>query len=94
MLGIAAGGLTLFRSQYSGNYVAMLLKAVPLFVAAGALLGSWLLDRPFYFKHPFESAETYIPQGTEAVCALALLVLSLLLLLWTIQRQKRRELTA
>jgi len=93
-LGISAGGLTLFLSQYSGNYVAMLLKAVPLFIAVGALFGNWLLDRPFYFKHLFESAESRVPRGAEAVCALALMILSLLLLLWTIDRQKRRELSA
>ena len=49
-LSLGAAGLTAFLSQYSGNYIAMLLKAVPLFVAVGAVLGSWLLDRPFTFR--------------------------------------------
>lgn len=31
-----AAGLTAFLSQYSGNFIAMLLKAVPLFVAVGS----------------------------------------------------------
>lgn len=42
--------LTAFLSQYSGNYIAMLLKAVPLFVAVGAVLGSWLLDLALTFR--------------------------------------------
>ena len=49
-LSLGAAGLTVFLSQYSGNYIAMPLKAVPLFVAAGAVLGSWLLDMPFTFR--------------------------------------------
>ena len=43
-LSLAAAGLTLFLSQDSGSYIAMLLKALPLFVAVGAALESWLLD--------------------------------------------------
>ena len=39
-LSLGAAGLTAFLSQYSGNYIAMLLKAVPLFVAVGAVLAS------------------------------------------------------
>ena len=38
-LSLGAAGLTAFLSQYSGNYIAMLLKAVPLFVAVGVGAG-------------------------------------------------------
>ena len=93
-LGLTAGGATLFLSQYSGNYVAMLLKAVPLLIALGPLAGSWLLDGPFYFKPPWDYADFCIPRGTEAVCVTALLSGSMALLLWTALRQKKRELTA
>ena len=50
-LSLGAAGLTVFLSQYSGSYIAMLLKAVPLFVAVGAVLGTWLLDMPFTFRN-------------------------------------------
>jgi len=43
-LSMADVGLTVFLSQYSSSYIAMLLKALPLFVAVGAALESWLLD--------------------------------------------------
>jgi len=93
-LGLTAGGATLFLSQYSGNYVAMLLKAVPLLIVLGPLAGSWLLDGPFYFRAPWDYADFCIPRGTEAVCVIALLAGSMALLLWTAHRQKKRELTA
>lgn len=92
-LGLAAGALTVFLSQYSGNYVAMLLKAIPLFVVTGTLFGSWLLDRPFYFKQLYENAEFNIPRGTETVCITVLLALSLMLLFWSCRQQKKRELS-
>ena len=38
-LSLGAAGLTVFLSQYSGNYIAMLLKAVPLFVAVARCWG-------------------------------------------------------
>ena len=47
-LSLGTAGLTVFLSQYSGHYIAMLLKAVPLFVVVGAVLGSWLLDMPLH----------------------------------------------
>lgn len=91
-LGLCAGALTLLLSQYSAGYVAMLLKAVPLFIAVGAIFGSWLLDRPFYFKTLYENAERYIPKGTEAVLMGALLLLSLGLCAAECRRQRKREL--
>jgi len=92
LLGIAAGGLTLFLSQYSGNYISMLLKAIPLFLVVGVLFGSWLLDRPLFFRPLSENSGLYLPKGTEAVCMGVLLVLSLSLCGGTCRRQRRREL--
>ena len=90
-LALGAAGLTVFLSQYSGNYIAILLKAVPLFVAVGAVLGSWLLDMPFTFRS-LGSGAVWLPRGIEATAVLALLVLGLGLCWLSCSRQKRREL--
>ena len=90
-LSLGAAGLTVFLSQYSGNYIAMLLKAVPLFVAVGAVLGTWLLDMPFMFRNLGNGA-LWLPRGIEAVTAGVLLALGLGLCLLACRRQRRREL--
>ena len=89
-LSLGTAGLTVFLSQYSGNYIAMLLKAVPLFVAAGAVLGSWLLDQPFTFRPLWDGRGPWVPRGAEAVVAVVLLALGLCAL--ACRKQKRREL--
>lgn len=95
VLGLSAGGLTLFLSQYSGNYIAMLLKAIPLFITVGALLGTWLLDGPFFFRYLYIGMiSLYFPRCTEVVCITALLLSGLLPLLWSCRRQGKRELAA
>lgn len=90
-LSLGAAGLTVFLSQYSGNYIAMLLKAVPLFVAVGAVFGSWLLDMPFTFRG-LGNGTVWLPRGIEAVTAGVLLALGLGLCILACRRQKRREL--
>lgn len=90
-LSLGAAGLTVFLSQYSGSYIAMLLKAVPLFVAVGAVLGTWLLDMPFRFRNLGNGA-VWLPRGIEAAAAAALLVLGLSLCILSCRQQKRREL--
>ena len=90
-LSLGAAGLTVFLSQYSGNYIAMLLKAVPLFVAVGAVLGTWLLDMPFTFRN-LGSGAVWLPRGIEAVTAGVLLALGLSLCILSCRQQKKREL--
>ena len=90
-LSLGATGLTVFLSQYSGSYIAMLLKAVPLFVAVGAVLGTWLLDMPFTFRNLGNGA-VWLPRGIEAVTAGVLLALGLSLCILSCRQQKRREL--
>ena len=90
-LSLGAAGLTVFLSQYSGSYIAMLLKAVPLFVAVGAVLGTWLLDMPFTFRN-LGSGAVWLPRGIEAVTAGVLLALGLSLCILSCQQQKKREL--
>lgn len=78
-LGMACGALSLFLSRYSSTYVVMLLKATPLFVGAGALFGSWLLDRTFYFREVFWGAGVLVPRFAEVACVAVLLLAVLLL---------------
>ena len=90
-LSLGCAGLTVFLSQYSGSYIAMLLKAVPLFVAVGAVLGSWLLDMPFTFRN-LGNGTVWLPKGTEAIVTGILLALGLCLCALACRQQKRREL--
>ena len=90
-LSLAAAGLTLFLSQYSGSYIAMLLKALPLFVAVGAVLGSWLLDQPFSFRRFWEDGP-WVPKGTEFAVIVVLLLLGVGLCIYACSRRHRREL--
>ena len=90
-LSLAAAGLTVFLSQYSGSYIAMLLKALPLFAAVGAVLGSWLLDMPFSFRRIWENGP-WMPKGMEAAVTAGLLAVSILLCTLTCRRQRKREL--
>ena len=91
-LSLAAAGLTVFLSRYSASYIAMLLKALPLFAAVGAVLGSWLLDMPFSFRRLWEGGP-WVPKGTEAVVAAVLLAVSAMLCIRMMVCQKKRELT-
>ena len=90
-LSLAAAGLTLFLSQYSGSYIAMLLKALPLFVVVGAVLGNWLLDQPFTFRRFWQNSP-WVPKGTEIAVIMILLFLGVGLCILTCSRQQRREL--
>ncbi len=92
MLGIAAGALALFFSQYSSSYVPMLLKAIPLFLIVGVLFGTWITKYTFFIRHGSDNSQFYIPKGIEAICVVLLLVLSLSLCVWTCFYQRRREL--
>lgn len=91
MLALAVAGFTVFLSQYSGSYIAMLLKALPLFVAVGAVLGSWLLDQPFCFRRLWEGGP-WVPKGMEAAVIATLVSVSGLLCVLTCRRQRKREL--
>lgn len=90
-LSLGCAGLTVFLSQYSSSYIAMLLKAVPLFVAVGAVLGTWLLDMPFTFRN-LGNGTVWLPKGTEAIVTGILLALGLCLCALACRQQKRREL--
>lgn len=88
---LAAGGMAVFLSQFSANYVPMLLKAVPLFLAVGLGVVGWTLSDPF-FIHKSSYGAMYNPKGSELVILLLLLAASLASCVWTCARQKRQEL--
>ena len=92
ILGVAAGALALFLSQYSGSYVTMLLKAVPLFLVVGVLFSTWVMKYTFFIRHGSNGGQLYSPKGMEATCALILLAVSLALCAWTCFYQRHREL--
>lgn len=90
-LSLGAAGLALFLSQYSSNFVSMLLRALPLFALVGAGLGSWLLDQPFFFRS-FWPQGPWVPKGTEFFLAIGLLPAGLLLCTATGRSWKKRDL--
>ena len=92
LLGLGAGALTGFLSQYSGNYVAMLLKAVPLFLLAGALFAPWVMKYAFFNRPVLEGGTAALFPGAELLCVLALLALGAALCALACWRQGKREL--
>lgn len=64
-------------------------KAVPLFVAVGAVLGTWLMDSPFTFR-PLGSGSFWVPQGTEAAVAAILLTMGIGLCVFSCMHQKKQ----
>lgn len=92
VLSMAAALLTVFFSQYSGNYIPMLLKALPLFVVSGPVAGSWMLYNAFYFRELWQGAKIGGFCGMEAVMAAFLLTLGAGLCVTAVVRQRRAEL--
>lgn len=92
LLGLGAGALTVFLSQYSGSYVAMLLKAVPLFLAVGGFFASWVMDHAFFQRPLWEGSGVSLFPGAEFLWVLALLALGAALCTLACRRQGRREL--
>lgn len=90
-VGLGAGAVTLFLSQYSEHYVSMLLKAFPLFIVIGGFFAPWVMDNAFFFRPLWDYAETDMFQGAEAFCIGALLTAGAALMGWSLLRQKQRE---
>ena len=76
-------------SRYSGNYVAMLLKGIPLMVVL-AVLGMLILSDVFHFGNRI--SRFLVLPGGEILCALLPAILGLGLVVLTCRRQQRREL--
>lgn len=92
VLGLACGALALFLSRFSTTYVGMLLKATPLFVAAGALFGSRLLDSALYFRELIAGTGFFVPRNAEYISVGVLLIVSLGLCLWSARQTRQQEL--
>ena len=90
-LGLGIGALTLFLSRFSSNYVSMLLKAFPLFVAMGGFFAAWVVDRAFFFRPAWDYAEFSVPKGAEAICIAVLLIIGAALMGWSCFRQRKLE---
>ena len=94
LAGLITGALTLFFSNYSGNYVAMLLKAIPLFLVLSITISN-LESSIFFFHRTYlfnGELVLYWPKGLEFVLYALLLALGLGLCAWTCARQKKKEL--
>lgn len=88
-LSLGASALTAVLSQYSGNYVAMLLKAIPLIVVL-VVFSMLVMADAFYFSN-YVTRALALPGG-ELLCAALLAVLGLVLTVLTCRWQRRREL--
>ncbi len=89
-LAVGSAGLTVFLSRYSAHYVAMLLKALPLFVVLKLVCADLLIDRAFFFENPL--SRLFTMPGAELWGAGLLLILSGGLCVLACLRQHRREL--
>lgn len=92
VLSMSTACLTVFLSQYSENYIPMLLKALPLFVVLGPMAGSWMLDHAFYFRELWQEAGIGGFCGMEAIVAVFIMVLGIVLCVSATLRQKKAEL--
>ena len=90
-LGIGIGAVTLFLSRFSDNYVSMLLKAFPLFVAMGGFFAVWVINHAFFFHPAWDYADFFVSKGAEAVCIAVLLFAGAALTGWSCLRQRKLE---
>lgn len=89
-LALGSAGLTVFLSRYSAHYVAMLLKALPLFVVLKLICADLLINQAFFFGNPLSRLCNVA--GAEFWGTGLLLVLSGGLCVLACRRQHRREL--
>lgn len=91
VLSIISAMITFFLSRFSNNYISMLLKAIPLFVLLGPILGSWILDRPFLFKRFFINGH-WLFLGAEILVLAIIFLIGILLIALSYKIQNKMEL--
>lgn len=89
LLCFGVAGIAFALSRFSGNYIAMLLKLIPVFVA-GAILSPKLISSAFYYRNPLYQW-TQIPM-IELVVTGTVLLFGLGLCLLCLTRQRRQDL--
>lgn len=90
LLALAAAGCTVVLSQFSGSYVAMLLKAIPLVVVLCWGVVPWLTSGAALFSNRLVGL-VGVP-GAEFACGALLVALGVGLCVWTCAGQRRRDL--
>ena len=88
-MGIAAGAVMFFLSQFSVHYIAMLLKALPAGLAM-IFLSNKILSNLLYFGNAL-SGLTGVP-GTELLLTAGLLAMSLALVFLSARQLQSQEL--
>lgn len=90
LITLAACGFTVVLSQFSSNYVSMLLKAIPLLFVLCWGLVPWVVMG----AGRFSSASVWLTglPGAEFVCGGLAALLALVLCILTIRRQRKAEL--
>lgn len=89
LVSIGVSGAVLFLSNYSGNYITMLLKLIPLFVAI-AIVSTKLIDYAFYYNNALYML-TNIPMIECAITAI-ILVVGIMMSVISIVRSKKKDL--
>ncbi len=87
-LGLATGALAFFLSRFSANYIAMLLKALPLYLVM-TFTAEKLLTDMLYFGNALSDRTGIL--GIEPAAAAALLAVSLALNAAAARRELHRE---
>ena len=90
VVAVATGELTVFLSQYSRNYVAMLLKALPLFAVLAYFSSNWLVNHLFFTRNKL-SKMLALP-GAECFGAGLIVILGIGLHIFTYRKQLHRDL--
>lgn len=91
LLTLATAGFITILSWYSGNYVSVLLKAIPLIFVLEWVVVPWIMDGAGRFAS-MPVRLTGWP-GTEFMGGILTTVLSLFLCIFICQRQKKKDLS-
>lgn len=89
LLSLGTMGITFVLSRYSGNYISLLFKSVPIFVLL-ALLSKEVIRNLFSFNNKLSALTGIV--GIEWISALALLCIAMFLCVIILHKEKHCEL--